>query len=274
MFQREKEPYIGNYISVAGSLLGRKIMSCNLDLHEWGWLCTAVYRPYFQNIAFRFRNRIISVLLEPIDEENKSILSKEDIETQISICRENDLTPTLFPFSIRTGKPILDNWHLKDSVTGEAIDVEKIATSEKRKMSRWEMQNSANQIASEALKEKGFTVLSSCDIPEIIPNIWFSDSRGKKRSLTVRGAMEGDDYYKVTFDFDVLNSPISYYPMHFMNIEFKNHDDPEEDFLWRSRPFQVQPSEMEDFADAFNKHKHLGLNYGSTPFGFGVRTKG
>ncbi len=220
-------------------------------------------RPFFHHIALRYKNVIASILLEPIDKEGKSLLEPMDKTNQIRESEENNLIPCLFPFRVDTGRPLHDGWHIINTKTGEAVELDKLATDENVAMSKWELTNAAIDIVLDKLKKDGMTIHSFCDIPGIKPQIWFSYKDKGMMSMTVRAAMKSDKS-KVEVPLSFFQGKGGNYPSYFINIEFNSLEDEDRPYLYRGYPFNYEMSDVLTLREAVNARVYAELSLDST----------
>ncbi len=165
------------------------------------WLRTDVISPTFDSMNFRYKNRVFSVLADPIvsrlvsdmqmkqHEHGYGILAKtvhESMTTewakqlQIEVCEENDMIPCLFSVSIDKMMPLEKGWNLRNTETGEPVNPEEAAGDTPRPVSEWELMNWGISIVMNDLKEKGIHILSFTDAPGIMPQLWFENEDGER----------------------------------------------------------------------------------------------
>ena len=133
-----RDNFTSSFLVIAGSLLDKKIHETLPSYsRHYAWIMASPTRPFFHHIALRYKNVIASILLEPIDKEGKSLLEPMDKTNQIRESEENNLIPCLFPFRVDTGRPLHDGWHIINTKTGEAVELDKLATDENVAMSKW-----------------------------------------------------------------------------------------------------------------------------------------
>lgn len=140
--------------------------------------------PSFDDMNFRYKNNIFSVLVEihyngiklPIDPEYK--------ETMLKITKENNLIPCIFPIEITDDfkeyniRPITDGFNLFNLETRELIDPIKMASNKQVQCSKYELKNKAIRLISDLLEDNGFTFSRYFDdpyFPSNYPNLWFLD---------------------------------------------------------------------------------------------------
>ena len=90
------------------------------ELMLWRKYCGDV--PSFQHLCFRYKNKVISIILAMygIDGANTAIMSEHEFDTLIAECRKYNLTPCVFPVDVVNKRPILDGWHMLDALTIKA----------------------------------------------------------------------------------------------------------------------------------------------------------
>ena len=257
----ERGQFVASYFSTAAKLLIDEIDNrhrCTPD--DCYVMLVSRTRPFFQHMCFRYRNQIISVLLEPVDTaNNKSFLSEDDIRNQIAEANRSNLIPTLFPFDFKSDRPIYKGWHLIDSRTREPIDLDDIASDEKVKMSAWERENIAIKRVLNMLEEMGMSILSFCDISGIYPQIWFSKNGSAPMSITVRAAMLCDKT-KVEIPISFFQGKSAQFSHYFVNVEFSDLDDPQRPYLYRGVPFRFKMSDLISLHKAVNERVYATIS--------------
>lgn len=259
----DRSAFVSDYLMVAGSLLEKRVMeTLAYPSHEYGWIAASPFRPFFHHLALRYKNMIASILLDPIDSNGSSLLNPLDKKNQLNEAKSNNLIPCLFPFCIKTGKPIHDGWHLVNTETGEPVELDKLANNEDVPMSKWELMNFAIDIVIEKLKKDGMTIHSYCDIPGIKPQIWFSFKDKGMMSMTVRAAMANDES-RIEVPLSCFQGKMGSYPSYFINVEFNDIFSPEKPYISRGKPFNYEMSEVLTLASVVNAKKYASLSIDS-----------
>ena len=96
------------------------------ELMLWRKYCGDV--PSFQHLCFRYKNKVISIILAMygIDGANTAIMSEHEFDTLIAECRKYNLTPCVFHVDVVNKRPILDGWHMLDALTNTPVDIDEM----------------------------------------------------------------------------------------------------------------------------------------------------
>ena len=133
--------------------------------------------PTFDHFSFGYKNTVFSVFIDFIDEQQNSLTPRRYIDNLIKVANDNNLVPCLFKIGLRDMKPLSDGWNLFHAVSKRPVVPEEVAGSNPVKISEWEYNNWAINVAMNYLDEK---LLSYCDAPGIFPQIWFENSQGER----------------------------------------------------------------------------------------------
>lgn len=165
----------------------------NNEHDDFRWIKAELSYPSFDDLTFAYRNQIFSVLVERTDEAGSPLKRSRRIANLLRECRNNNLTPCIFPISARTSKPLRGmGWNLINAMTGEPVDPVAQSSDDLIKVSDWELNNWAVQIVSDYLRDRKMKLLSFCDAPGIFPQIWFEDTNGEKCWVEVIHAIYPD----------------------------------------------------------------------------------
>ncbi len=178
-------------------LAGEQIQKHMNLLNGCAWIRAQYTYPAFDDMTFIYKNKVFSVAIDIQDEKGNSYLPIEYISRQLYACEHNNLIPCKFPITVPNPeepdfekvKSKTNGWNLFNTKTNEEIFPEQLATTEKVKLSEWEMRNLAVKYALMYLNAKKYKVFSYQDILEADPQIWFEDKNGKKCWLLVRSAL-------------------------------------------------------------------------------------
>ena len=157
--------------------------------------------PAFDDMNFRYKNKMFSILFDVIL-NGKSKLEEYRKYKHIHMAKNNNMIPVVFPIlvdfpmehgphgygiyvgpdrRVKTTYNVKDkdSWNLFDAETGEPIDPLAIADDAAVKMSRYEQENFAVQIACNLIKEKGGGLIQVSDNASHIPQIVFRTNTGQ-----------------------------------------------------------------------------------------------
>lgn len=185
----------------ARDIAGSNIQKRMTLLNECRWIRAEYTYPAFDNMNFIYKNKIFSVIIEIQDEEGNSYIPEEYVKRQLNASKKYNLIPCKFPVVVdnphepdfETVKPKNNGWNLYHTKTNEIITPEHMATTDKIKMSEWEMRNFGIVFVRKYLSAKQLKVLSFQDTLEVDPQIWFEDANGKKCWLLVRCAQKSNN---------------------------------------------------------------------------------
>ena len=233
--------------------------------HDWAWLKTSPFRPFFQHLCFSFKNQVFSILANPVDPKKRiSLLPKQDIDNQIRECESNNLVPCLFDVDINTMKPISGEWNLVHSRTGKDVIPQDISDDTQVEMSPWELLNMGIETAINAIEKSGHEICSFCDVPGINPQLWFvikGDS--VPSSLTIRTVAASSTEVMTINDF-IHEEKMKKYKHYFLNIELEHPAEYgyEPGKLYRAAPFHIKLKGLEPLPKALETHDYIKLEKG------------
>ena len=138
---------------------------------------------------------------ETLEISEGAVIPEEYLKRQLNASKKYNLIPCKFPVVVdnphepdfETVKPKNNGWNLYHTKTNELITPEHMATTDKIKMSEWEMRNFGIVFVRKYLSAKQLKVLSFQDTLEVDPQIWFEDANGKKCWLLVRCAQKSNN---------------------------------------------------------------------------------
>ena len=118
--------------------------------------------PSFQHLCFRYKNKVISIILAiyGVEGANAAIMSEHEFDALITECRKYNLTPCVFPVDVVNKRPILDGWHMLDALTNTLIDIDEIADEQGMEVwSKWEYNNFGLTEVAKCLLNNGIEIL-------------------------------------------------------------------------------------------------------------------
>jgi hypothetical protein len=184
----DHSPNFSRALQIAGETLQEQFNSEGgkfADDLDYRWLKPDQTWPSFEHFIFGFRNQIFAVLVATTADGQISLSNKE-IDRCLEPCASNNLVPCLFLVDELTMRPCRDGWNLVHLLTRKPINPENIATEEQVEMSEWELRNYSIQVVKNHIKNQGMNVVSSQDILQIDPQIWFVDKDGARAWVIVR----------------------------------------------------------------------------------------
>jgi len=186
----------------ARDFAGRHIQQLmNKTPDDFAWIRSELTAPAFDDMNFRYKNQVFSVLVK-IFHNGREITPPHRQELFLQETKKYNMIPCIFPVNlnlvateskygygvvIEPGKipkheftPIIaTEWNLSHAETGAPINPLNMASDEPVLMSEYELQNFAIRVVINQLKKDGIKLESFCDIPGIVPQLWFQDSNGK-----------------------------------------------------------------------------------------------
>jgi hypothetical protein len=159
----------------------------------FSWIKAELTYPAFDHLTFGYNNSIFSVLIELMD-ETVSSLTEIQRTRWLEACTEYNLIPCLFKInciSMSNGynlTPMDAAWNLFDVDGRHLVNPIVESSDDDTEMSAWEIHNFAIQVVRQNIEEKGYEVLSFCDLVEVNPQIWFLDEVGNKNWVIVQSS--------------------------------------------------------------------------------------
>lgn len=153
---------------------------------DFHYIRTALTSPSFDDISFGYKNKVFSVFIDFVDDMFISMTPEGCFNTLIHVANDNDLIPCLFPIRLSDMKPISDGWNLYHALTKAPVIPDKIAGNEPAEISEWEYNNWAINIVMNYLGEDTGKILSFCDAPGILPQIWFENNNNEECWILVK----------------------------------------------------------------------------------------
>lgn len=183
------------------------------------WLKSELTAPSFDDLTFAYKNQVFSVLVLS-NGKNERKDNEFRIKRFLSECKKYNLLPCVFYVDDWTMKPLYDGWGLVDYETNKPINPEQLASNDYIEMSEWEIANFLNQIGREYLIKKGFEIDSFCSIPDVYPNIFFRNNKGKHCWLIVKRAISVEDLNKPDCSLDFIEGFLSRYDGYYIGVGF------------------------------------------------------
>ena len=96
-----------------------------------------------------------------------------------------------------------------------------MASNERTRMSKWELNNFAIQIVRNDIEKEGNQILSFCDLPELNPQIWFKNKKGETGWVIVKHINnERDLDYKEWVGLEDRNPQLEPFDGYFASVQF------------------------------------------------------
>lgn len=153
---------------------------------DFHYIRTNINYPTFDHISFGYKNKVFSVFIDFVDDSLTSLTPGEYVENLVNVAEDNNLIPCLFKIRISDMKPVADGWNLFHAVTKAQVIPEKIAGGEPVRISEWEYNNWAINVVMDYFDKDNGKILSFCDAPGILPQIWFEDKNNEKCWILVK----------------------------------------------------------------------------------------
>jgi hypothetical protein len=202
------------------------------EQHEFSWIHGAVTYPAFDDLTFRFRDHVFSVVVAIGKERDLEGLEDEQrLMEQRRICRANNMVPCLFVVDGKRYVPVFPGIGLIHTGTCEAVDPFALAGPEKVEMSDWELTNFAISLVVQELESEGHEIGSYCDYPGITPQVWFG-SEEQPQWCVVRYFTDGEQIVPFVPDYEGERERLASMPGYVADVVFKPIDGNER--LYRS----------------------------------------
>lgn len=163
------------------------------------WMKMEYTVPYFMDLCFRCRNKLYGIIFCQYGEDGFKFFNSLDLS--ISKCLENNIVPTLLPFT-EDGDILnlsADKWCLLNAERiAENETIEKVSPDEDSddsfvRMGKWEMNNAAIMAYVGELSNKlGIEQCLYQDYPSVDPSICWIDKSGVFNWMIIRTAVDGD----------------------------------------------------------------------------------
>jgi hypothetical protein len=234
---------------IAGCQLQEQFRKLNTGIpdvsyNSFKWIKSELTYPSFDPITFAYKNAVFSVIIELIDEDQTS-MTKNQIERLVKATEKNNIIPCVFRLKMKRKQrksfhrlinteysprsqdlemiPIKNEWNLCHIRTGIEVIPENIGNEVEIKMSDWELQNFAIQIARNGLEKEGISVLSFCDLLEVNPQIWFRDKQGNICWSIVKHITEKpEEKFQEWVGFENANPKLKDFDGFFATVQFNS----------------------------------------------------
>lgn len=194
------------------------------------WLKTDLTYPSFEHLSIAYKNQIFCILIDIINKNtNKSFLPKHYIETLVKECLKNNLVPCLYKIFVdnplnpayNTMQPISSGWNLYNAITNLPISIDEIATDAPIRMSDWELNDFAIQMARDFVnKQTPYRITSYQTVEGIDPQIWVENNKGEHIYIVVRYAMFPKDKAAYPENIESIKLSCKGYNGYFLSVGF------------------------------------------------------
>ncbi len=223
--------------------------------------------PTFQHLCFRYKNKIISIILAiyGVEGANAAIMSEHEFDHLIAECRKYNLTPCVFPVDVVNKCPILDGWHMLDALTKTPIDIDEITDEQGTDIwSEWEYNNYGVSEVVKKLYQSGINLFDIKWVDEMgyQPQVYFwTDNKETKNYVIVRTVPAGFADEEFTIDnniFENLSDWNGYYA-DIRTCSMWNDLDFQETEVLRIAPYYEPIVNIEPIEEAIKNHKYIRL---------------
>lgn len=146
---------------------------------KFEWLKKTVLNYSFDVLAFYYEGRLISVILDFVDEDGNSLTPYQRRELQLLKCELYDIVPAVFKIYRDSGKSFSEGLNLYYTDSDKPLLLEDVvANNSVGVLSEWEMHIMAENLAIQAMLAKGYRDISTTDAPRSIPHLWFKKPDG------------------------------------------------------------------------------------------------
>lgn len=224
--------------AVAGKRLSkmfRKYQDHGRREQDFRWLRTDPVTSPFDSMIFLYGKNIYSVLVDFWDEKGNSLTSKDYRRRQLEVCRANKLLPCLFPLQADTLLPFDLAWNLRDAKTRMPLDPLSQPQPLRCQMSQWELLHFSISLLLRQLQKRGLRILSFCDTPGVVPQIWFTNEQHQKCWVAVTA--EASYALQPLPDAGILRKILPDHPGYQARVTFSPADHLKK--LYRGRAFFV-----------------------------------
>lgn len=173
----------------AGYFIQQEVKSMTTNSHDFAWIQSTLLSPAFQHLCFRYKNNVYSILIG-LQKGETLFVRTQDMTNQKNVCLKNNMIPCVIPLDEETLKPVLSGSHMFNTQTFEQVSIEEGDVTE---MSQWELMDFAIQMVKNHITQQGCKLMSYCNVPEIVPQLWFEDKLGQASYVIVKPYMSADD---------------------------------------------------------------------------------
>jgi hypothetical protein len=215
-------------------------------LHSW--LKVEPRPPFLEHLSFRLGNQVFFIRFEDVDERAEVPGSREGL---MSVAEGWNGYPCLMPMrrTLRGWEPDRPGWGLIDLRDGKPVDPSTLVSEEQVAMTDWELLDFAVQVVRNALKGRGYEIMSSNSNPQVDPNIWFvADMAQGPEWVVVRAARFPELKARPPAYRDEIARNVAQMSGrgHFASVSFASADDPNSP-LWRGYCAEVEFEGLEPF---------------------------
>ena len=185
---------------------------------DFWWHRSCATRPAFHHLCFAHKATVYSCLIGSIIDD-KIYIPAQDWNNNQRETKEYGLQSCIIPFDA-TGEAI-DVLPILDANTLEPIDFKSENLNDP--LSEWELHCIGVNNVNHYLADNGYTHIQSCDLPQMKPSIWFTDSEGNRSFVIVRSIAIGrnEDPYTISKNL-VDNFTEQGIKGYFVNIKWAN----------------------------------------------------
>ena len=223
--------------------------------------------PSFQHLCFRYKNKVISIILAiyGVEGANAAIMSEQEFDALIAECRKYNLTPCVFPVDVVNKCPILDGWHMLDALTNTPIDIDEITDDKGLDVwSEWEYNNFGLTEVAKCLLHNGIGIpeIKWFDMMGYEPQLFFlTDNGATKNYVIVRTVPAGLADEEYTINKRILEE-LTDWKGYYVDIKvcsMWNDLDFQDMQIYRIAPIYQPNIIFEPIEEAIKNHKNIRL---------------
>ncbi|MDY4920298.1 MAG: hypothetical protein SO119_04390 [Phascolarctobacterium sp.] len=146
---------------------------------KFEWLKKTVLNYSFDVLAFYYEGRLISVILDFVDENGKSLIPSQRRELQLLKCELYNIVPAVFKIYRDSGKSFSEGLNLYYTDSDKPLLLEDVVSNNSvGVLSDWEMHVIAENLAIQAMLANGYRDISTTDDSRMIPHLSFKKPDG------------------------------------------------------------------------------------------------
>lgn len=214
------------------------------DRASFSWIQTQLLNPSFQHLCFRYKSSIFSILIA-LGKEKEAFVNHQDLFNQLRECKKFDLIPCIIPLDADDFHPLIEEYHLRNSEHDAPINVKLYSSDVLKVMSDWEILDMGVQIVRDDITHNlGRTIDSYCNIPDIDPQIWFTDKNGKRCYVVVSSHVKGNCERKKVGT--KMYKHLAQYSGYYANVELFDEESNEQSVAYRGHALLINYRGLED----------------------------
>jgi len=256
--------FLPQAVQIAGNAIQNYANEKGLEFPQFNWLQMHLNHPSFQHLCFSKGKRVYSIIIAlhgfssgDGKDDNSIVINKKDYDLLLEETERYDLIPCIFPVSGIPQIPMLGSNFLINARTGERIQLDD-EINDGGRMSAWELNNMGILTVIGDLQEKGYSIISYCDVVGIDPQIFFKKD-GKKAFAIVRTIPIG--LRNKTFEVNKsLLKKLEDYEGYFVDVQcahMHNNGAFEDKVLWRGDTYYCSISDLQTIEKAISDNSFI-----------------